>query len=149
MRLVVLAGLFAVGCSSSPPPLQEAGIPDRPDIVTVLDDAGTMRMLTDLTLRERKLLCDWSAQITGGYGHVWSCEAGIVVNHQSQQACIAQYLGACTSVSIEQWIACQKKIASDPCALYLYSSAECKPVLRCAGLIDGGPPPPEDDAGAD
>lgn len=138
---------MCVACSSSPPPAQsDAGAAANPSIDVGDDDAG-FRTLVDLTLKERKTLCDWSAQIAGGYGHTTTCDAGLVVNHPSQQACISQYLGACYSAKVIEWIACQKKIAADPCSLPLFNAPECKPVLKCAGLVDGGPPPPPDDGG--
>lgn len=141
---------LAVACSTSQPTFPDSGVPDRPAIDTGDIEAGTARSLVDLSLRERKILCDWSAKITGGYGHIWSCEAGLVVNHESQDTCLKQYLANCYSVFVEQWIACQKKIASDPCGLFLYTAPECRPVLKCQGQIDGGPPPPPDmDAGDD
>src|SRR5262245_51557398 len=88
---------------------------DRPNIVTG-DDAGNVKTLQDLTLNERRELCDWSNGILGGYGKITMCEAGLVMNQRNQEQCIIEY-PACYA-TVDQWIECQKKIATDICALY-------------------------------
>ncbi len=147
--LACLPGL-ACGCSSKSSSSPKETVPDRPPIDEGdPDGAAGPRHLPDLTLDERKKLCDWSAAIAGGYGHAEMCDGGAeVVNFKDQSTCIGQYLGACTTVTIDQYVTCRKKEASDLCALYMYNSDECKPVVRCIGKNDGGEPPPAD-AGAE
>lgn len=143
---LLLATTCIVGsCSKSEvvPPLAP---PDRPPIDAGDPDGGA-RTLQDLTLREREALCDWTAQVNGGYGKIWFCEGGAVVqNQRTQEACLYEYVSGCYNLTIEVWSTCQKKIATDPCALFLYTADECKAVLKCAGKRDGAPPQPDPDA---
>ena len=112
-------------------------------------DADSPRYLTDLTLSERKKLCDWTAGIGGGYGTSIVCDSGLVVaNFADQQACLDSFLGSCSSVTITDWEACRNKEVSDPCADFLWTSDECAPVRKCIGETDGGPQP-EPEGGAD
>jgi len=152
MRRLILAGAIVgialggivVGCSSSPPP------PPPPPAVPPIDAGdpdGGARFVMDLTLRERQALCDWMAAVGGGYGKSTFCDGGLIVTNQANQdQCIAEYLGGCWSLQVGDFIACRKKEAADLCALSLYSAPECKPVLKCLGQREGGPPPPEPDA---
>jgi hypothetical protein len=135
--------LAAFGCSS-----KSSSTPSTPDYPPIpgakSDDPGAPRALPSLTLSEREKLCDWSAAIAGGYGHVASCDGGEVVNFKDQATCVGEYLGACTTVTLDQYVTCRRKEATDLCALYMYNSDECAPVVKCLGETDGGEPPPED-----
>jgi hypothetical protein len=141
---LTLAGA-AGACSSGPPPVT---VPDT----SGLDPDGGLdagRALTDLSLSERKKLCDWAAGIAGGYGKTTACDGGVVVsNHQDQAECLAEYLGACWTVTVKEFEACQKKQAADPCALAFQTSPECAPLRACIGKTEGGPAP-EADGGTD
>lgn len=149
MRVAFLSfaiAILACGCSSksnSSTPSVPAYPPINPGDA---DAAGGPRHLPDLTLDERKKLCDWSAAIAGGYGHAQACDGGEIVSFKDQATCLAEYLGACTTVTVDQYVTCRKKEVSDLCALYMYNSDECKPVVRCIGKT-GGDPPPEDAGG--
>jgi hypothetical protein len=143
--LSTLASAAFAGCSSGPPPVT---VPDT----SGLDPDGGLdagRPLTDLTLSERKKLCDWAAGIAGGYGKFTVCDGGAIVsNHQDQAECLAEYLGSCFTVTVKQFEACQKKQAADPCALAFETAVECAPLRACLGKTEGGPPP-ERDGGTD
>lgn len=100
------------------------------------------RFLTDLTLDERKQLCDWTAAIGGGYGKVTVCEGGLAVSTpRDQAACLEAYPDACDTATVTDWETCRRKEVSDPCALFLGSAEECRELRRCLGRTDGGPPP--------
>lgn len=106
------------------------------------------RFLTDLTLDERKQLCDWTAALGGGYGKVTACEGGLAVsNPRDQAACLDGYLNGCDTATVTDWEGCRRKEVSDPCALFLYSAEECRELRRCLGRTDGGPPPSSKDGG--
>ncbi len=106
------------------------------------------RFLADLTLDERKQLCDWTAAIGGGYGKVTACEGGLSVSTlRDQAACLEAYLDACDTATVTDWETCRRKEVSDPCALFLYSAEECREMRRCLGRTDGGPPPPGREGG--
>lgn len=136
----------AIDCNSKTDTTPPLGPPDRPPIDAGDPDGGA-RTLQDLTQKEREALCDWTAQVNGGYGKVSFCEAGTVVeNQRNLDACLYEFVSGCYNLTIDTWIACQKKIATDPCALFLYTAPECKPVLKCAGQRDGAPPMPDPDA---
>ena len=136
-----LALLFAggaVACSKSVPSVGPTSGVDP-------GDADSPRYLTDLTLTERKELCDWTANVGGGYGATFPCDGGLVVsNFADQQACLDSFLGACSSVTVTDWEQCRDKEVTDPCALYLYTAPECASVARCLGETDGGPAPDPD-----
>lgn len=141
MRVAFLSfAILACGCSSKSSS-STPSVPDYPPIDPGDADAGSARHLPDLTLDERKKLCDWSAAIGGGYGHAQACDGGEVVSFKDQATCLAEYLGACTTVTVDQYVTCRKKEASDLCALYMYTADECKPVVRCIGKTGGDPPP--------
>jgi hypothetical protein len=137
---LLLAGC-AVACSKAAPKVGPTSGVDP-------GDADAPRYLTDLTLTERKKLCDWTAEIGGGYGTSVQCDSGLFVsNFTDQQACLDSFLGACY-LTITDWEACRDKEVSDPCAGYLYTSDECANVRRCLGETDGGPQP-EPEGGPD
>jgi hypothetical protein len=144
MRILISLALccFAfVGCGSSgdansaPPPLPFAFL-DAGD-----PEAGTERYLPDLTQAERETLCDWAAGTMGGYGKVTACNGATVVNFKTRAACLAQYLGACTSVTVLEYEACIKLVGADVCSDALYKAPECHGIEKCIGKLDGGPPP--------
>ena len=138
---------IALSCSTKPEVVPPFAPPDLPPIDAGDPDGGA-RTLMDLTQQERELLCDWTAQINGGYGKIWFCEGGAVVENQpNQEACLFEYVSGCYNLTLATWITCQKKIATDPCALFLYTAMECKAVAKCAGKRDGAPPQPDPDAG--
>ncbi len=140
LALLVVSG--AVACSSKSVP--DAGPTSGVDP----GDADSPRYLTDLTLSEREQLCDWTANVGGGYGATFQCDGGLVVsNFADQQSCLDAFLGACSTVKVTDWEACRDKQITDPCALFLYTAPECAPIARCLGLTDGGPAP-DPDAGA-
>jgi len=140
--LALLAGC-ALACSNKPT------ITYGPTSGVDPGDADSPRYLTDLTLSERKKLCDWTAGIGGGYGTSVKCDGGqYVSNFTNQQACLDSFLGACYGVTITDWEACRNKEVSDPCADYLWTSDECAPVRKCIGETDGGPQP-EPEGGPD
>lgn len=141
-----------VACSTATP--QDSSPDSVPDTGAALDagplpiDRATNRDLTDLTLEERKQLCDWTANIGGGYGKVTACDGGLAVSNMADQAsCLASYLGGCDTVTVTDWEACRRKEITDPCALFVYTAEECKEVRRCIGRTDGGPPPAQKDGG--
>lgn len=104
----------------------------------------------DLTLRERQALCDWMNAAAGGYGKATFCDGGaIITNHANQDQCMSEYLGGCWNLAVSDFIACRKLEAANPCALPLYTAPECKAVKKCLGQREGGPPPPEPEAGTD
>ena len=108
-------------------------------------DEDFPRYLTDLTESERQTLCDWTANVGGGYGKTFDCDGGLVVsNFATQAACLEAFLGACGNVTVTEWEQCRDKEITDPCALYLYTAPECAPVVRCLGETDGGPAPDPD-----
>ena len=147
MRVIGLALVsLLLACGSSTPTTPSVGSTSGVDAGD--PEAGSSRYLTDLTAPERKKLCDWSAAIGGGYGKSFACDGGLyVTNVKDQATCIDIYLGACSSVTVQEWEACRVKDASDPCALFLYTADECKTVRRCIGKTDGGPPPDPGDGG--
>jgi hypothetical protein len=134
---VVLVAGVVLACSSSQPSVGPTSGVDPGD--------ASPRALTDLTLTERKQLCDWTAAAGGGYGISVTCDGGLVVsNFADQQACLDAFLGACSTVTVTEWEQCRDKEVSDLCALYLYTADECKEVARCLGETDGGPAPDPD-----
>ena len=137
--LGALGGLALLACSSKSG--GGSSVPNFPAIDAGDPEAGTARYLPDLTLDERKALCDWAAGIAGGYGHTQSCSNGLEVqNFKDQATCLDQYLGTCTTVTVQQYVDCRRKEATDLCALYMYSADECKPVAKCIGKTGGGVP---------
>src|SRR5947208_3029157 len=113
--LALLSATFgvAVSCSKSNEMIPPVPPPDAPPIDAGDPDGGA-RTLQDLTEREREALCDWTAQVNGGYGKIWFCEGGAVVeNQRDQNACLYEFVSGCYNLSITQWIACEKKIATD------------------------------------
>ncbi len=141
--------LAACGSTAEPPAAGPPAVASSSGI-----DAGDpevrrrARFLTDLTLEERKQLCDWTANIGGGYGKVTACDGGLAVSNMADQAsCLASYLGGCDTVTVTDWEACRRKEITDPCALFVYTAEECKEVRRCIGRTDGGPPPAQKDGG--
>jgi hypothetical protein len=144
LALVSLTPLLA--CGTSDPPKPSVGPTSGVDGGD--PEAGSSRYLTDLTLAERKKLCDWTAAIGGGYDKSFVCDGGLYVSNVKDQAtCIADYLGACSTVTVQEWEACRVKEATNLCALFLYTADECKTVRRCIGKTDGGPPPEPGDGG--
>jgi hypothetical protein len=145
-RLAVIpctALAFLMCCSKSPPP------PPGPTSGVDPGDDANPRFLTDLTLGERKKLCDWTAAIGGGYDASLICESGLVVStFTSQQACLDAFLGSCSSVTVYVWEACIDKTAQNECADYLFTDVACAPIVMCLGMTDGGPAP-DSDSGAD
>ncbi len=137
LALLLMSG--AVACSSKSVP--DAGLTSGVNP----GDADSPRYLTDLTLSEREQLCDWTANVGGGYGTTFQCDGGLVVsNFADQQACLDSFLGACSTVTVTDWETCRDKEVTDPCALFLYTAPECAPIARCLGLTDGGPAPDPD-----
>ena len=139
--------LALVACGSSDPPSAPAVGPyanlDAGD-----PEAGTDRYLPDLTQKEREVLCDWAAGTMGGYGKVTKCPSAVVVNFKTRDACLAQYLGACSSVTVLQYEECIKLVGANVCGDVLYTATECHGVEKCIGKTDGGPPPePSGDGG--
>ena len=137
-------GCFVAACSTSsppPPPGPTSGVDPGTD--------GDPRFLTDLTESEREQLCDWTAAVVvGGYDASLVCESGLVVSSfTSQQACLSAFLGGCSTVAVSDWEQCTDKIATDPCAEYLYTAVECANVARCLGETDGAPAPDPGEAG--
>lgn len=147
MRVFFLTLLpVLVACGTSAPTTPSVGPTSGVDAGD--PEAGSARYLSDLTAAERQKLCDWSAAIGGGYGKSVVCDGGLYVsNMPDQTTCIASYLGACSSVTVQEWEACRVKDASDRCALFLYTADECATVRRCIGKTDGGPPPEPGDGG--
>ncbi len=147
LSLALLSGLLA--CSTSDPPRSSPPSVGPTSGVDAGDpDARKPRFLDQLTLDERKRLCDWTADIGGGYGKVTLCDGGLVVsNMKDQSTCIGSYLSSCTTATVTEWEECRRKEVSDPCALLLYTAAECKEIRRCIGRTDGGPPPAPRDGG--
>jgi len=140
--LALLLACGAVACGKSAPKVGPTSGVDP-------GDADAPRTLPDLTLSERKKLCDWTAAIGGGYGTSVKCDGGAYVsNFADQQACLDSFLGACFGVTIIDWEACRNKEVSDMCADYLWTSDECEPVRKCIGETDGGPQP-EPEGGPD
>lgn len=147
MRWLALFVLAIGSCSKNNDMIPPVPPPDVPPIDAGDPDGGA-RTLQDLTQRERESLCDWTAQVNGGYGKIWFCEGGAVVENQpNQSACLYEFVSGCYNLTIAQWIACEKKISTDPCAQFLYSADECKALAKCAGKRDGAPPMPDPDAG--
>jgi hypothetical protein len=108
-------------------------------------DEDSPRYLTDLTESERQQLCNWTANVGGGYDASVDCEGGLVVsNFPNLEACLDSFLGACSTVTVSDWEQCRDKEVTDPCALYLYTAPECAEVARCLGETDGGPAPDPD-----
>jgi hypothetical protein len=138
---------IASSCSKATPDVVPPLAPPDVPPIDAGDPDGGARTLQDLTQHEREALCDWTAAITGGYGKVSFCEGGAVVeNQRDQDACLFEFVSGCYNLTIDMWITCEKKIATDPCAQFLYSAPECKQVLKCAGKRDGAPPQPDPDA---
>lgn len=134
---LALLSCGAVACSNSPKVGPTSGVDPG--------DADSPRYLTDLTETERVELCNWTANVGGGYGKTFQCEAGLVVgNYATLQACLDSFLGACSSVTVSDWEQCRDKEVTDPCALFLYTAPECASVARCQGETDGGPAPDPD-----
>lgn len=116
-----------VACTSATP----TEPPDTTDASATLGAAAltieraATRDLTDLTLEERKELCDWTAKVGGGYGKTTSCGRGVTVaNAADQAACLVSYPSACDSVLVREWEACRRKEISDPCATLLFTAPE-------------------------
>ena len=140
--LALLLASSALACGKSAPKVGPTSGVDP-------GDADAPRTLPDLTLSERKKLCDWTAAIGGGYGTSVKCDGGAYVsNFADQQACLDAFLGACYGVTITDWEACRNKEVTDLCADYLWTSDECEPVRKCIGETDGGPQP-EPEGGPD
>ncbi len=129
-------GGWVAACSSAPAVGSTSGV--NPGDV----DGGSPRYLTDLTQSERQQLCDWTANVGGGYGTSVVCDGGLVVsNFADQQACLDAFLGACSTVTVSDWEACRDAEVANPCGLVLYTAPECATVARCLGKTDGGPAP--------
>lgn len=137
----------AWGCSTSKPDVIPPEAPPAAPPIDAGDPDGSARTLQDLTEGEREALCDWTAQVGGGYGRTWFCEGGAVVENQHDRSqCLYEFVSGCWGITIDAWAACQRKIATDPCALYMFTADECKPILKCSGKRDGAPPQPDPDA---
>jgi hypothetical protein len=143
VRILSFALPALVACSRS----TQVDVPPAPDSGAAVDagpltiEGAARRDLTDLTLEERKQLCDWTANVGGGYGKRTSCSGGVTVaNARDQFACLESYPSACHSVLVSEWESCRRKEIVDPCATLLFSSPECRGLRLCMGQTDGGPP---------
>lgn len=149
-RLLAFATPALIACSTATP-TDASGPPDSGatlDAGPLAIERAAKRDLTDLTLEERKTLCDWTAEVGGGYGKTTSCSAGLsVTNAKDQAACLASYPSACCSVLVSEWETCRRKELADPCATPLFSAPECLRLRLCMGQTDGGPPPTSRDGG--
>lgn len=145
--LSLVVGVCVIACGSSSPPNNPPAVGPYAPLDAGDPEAGTDRYLPDLTATERTKLCDWAAGTMGGYGKVTKCDGSVVANFPNQATCLAQYLGACDSVTVLEYEECIKVVGKDVCAGALYSAPECFKIERCIGKLDGGPPPPDSDGG--
>lgn len=87
--------------------------------------------LGSLTAAEKGKLCDWKAAKSGGYGKSTSCDDGITVKGDTDQAdCVSSFPAAC-SATVAELEACVKVDIVDPCALAVLKASECAPLRAC------------------
>lgn len=102
------------------------------------DDGGVGRpsvpastKLVDLTAAQEGELCDYVADLEGGYGFSKMCGDGITVRVKDRASCIAMLEGAPTSctATVGDAEACAAAASGDLCKLL--SAAECEWAFSC------------------
>jgi hypothetical protein len=104
---------------------------------TVADSGVPLPMIdpakksTDLTEQEKGQLCDWQAQIFGGYGHVTPCNggAGTEVNFPDQASCVATVFTPRCNMTVGEFETCQ--LARLPLEACVYPDEACRATRTC------------------
>jgi hypothetical protein len=130
LSLIAVAGLgFLVGCGSGSSP---AGAPSN----VPPDDT-----LGQLSASQQASLCDYVANVQGGYGRSMTCPGGDTqTTDQSQSYCLANFGGvafACPTLTVGDAENCAAACATDLCAVD--TAAACAAVRNCANqTFDAG-----------
>jgi hypothetical protein len=83
----------------------------------------------DTTQAERMLLCDWKADLLGGYGHVTQCSTGSVQNDRDQAACVASIFRAGCMATVGDFETCiLAMVPSQGCDS---PAAQCRKYFNC------------------
>ncbi len=80
------------------------------------------------------MLCDWGANLFGGYGHQPTCtDPNTEVRAPPDQAtCVAKPVPASCTATVGQYEACLKVVAKDLCnGSAALGSAACQPLTGC------------------
>ncbi|MBX3258412.1 MAG: hypothetical protein KF782_01760 [Labilithrix sp.] len=132
------------GNPSLPPPSSSPDDPSDGDADADEDDktpstpAATSgvdpdKTVGELSASEKKQLCDWQADVSGGYGKTTKCDDGVSVSTpKDQAACVQRMNLPSCAATIAEVEACLKLDAKDPCALAILSAPECEPLRACA-----------------
>jgi hypothetical protein len=123
LLLTALANGCSGGSGSSP------GNPNAPPPA----DIDPMQKVSTLTTPQQAEICDWAAELFGGYGAKPVCSSGDPITVAgSQQQCLAQsaYPGSCTA-TVSDEIACFRALATNPCAVELFTAKECNALVEC------------------
>jgi hypothetical protein len=153
MRIVALvsaalASAALIACSvesTTPPPAPGSGSETEkesgkstetektPSSETAGETSGVSgsKELGSLTAAEKGKLCDWKAAKSGGYGKSTSCDDGVTVKGDTDQAdCVSSFPVSC-SATVAELEACVKVDIVDPCALAVLTASECAPLREC------------------
>jgi hypothetical protein len=108
--LVALWALAAGGCGDNVPPGLDGN-----------------KSLFDLTPREKGMLCDWGADLYGGYGETHTCADGTNAHAPpSRDQCVGEVLTVCPA-TVAEFEACATQI-HDLCGAALFAP-ECAPLF--------------------
>lgn len=80
-------------------------------------DISTSTLLTALDDTQRGALCDWHANVLGGYGHVSKCGMVSITFYANQSECVSKLFATyCAKANVGEFVGCASaKIPSDGC----------------------------------
>jgi hypothetical protein len=105
LTLPILLSLFALGACSSDG--GDGGSGAQPPDTQSVDS---------LTNAQRAAVCDWLADLWGGYGKIVSCGSNTLSDPVSQSDCIAKF-PTCTA-TVGEMKACNQAIAAAQCDVF-------------------------------
>lgn len=105
-------------------------------VVACSDDSSGVsgsKKLADLSSSEIGALCDYTADVQGGYAVSKMCGDGITITTDTRAECVAtlEATAASCTATVENAEACSEAIGEDLCKLL--SEPKCAFALQCAG----------------
>ncbi len=94
---------------------------------------ASSKTLASLTPAEKGKICDWNAQISGGYGKTMLCGDGTDVSNDVDQASCVADVPSCAA-TVAQFEACSKVVVTVPLCdqiAKLLGAAECAAIVAC------------------
>lgn len=104
-------------------------------LIACSDDSSGVegsKKLAELSASESGDLCDYTADVQGGYGASKLCGDGLTITVKSREACIANIeatVASCTA-TVENAEACAEAVGDDLCKLL--SEPKCAFALQCS-----------------